>query len=212
MVLPYVYKLTHKETGEFYIGYRCKNKVSSGQDLGFYYFSSSKTVKSMGFENFDIEIMAEFFDWKEAYEFEQNLIKENFKDRMCLNKHYNINGTTKFCSAGIKMTLEQRQKLSKARTGLKLSEESKLKLRNNRNVSGSNNPFYGKKHSEECIDKMAQKMRTFSKEEEMKIILVYSSGLTLTQIHSIYKDRCSSKPIRNIINRYKKNLLKEKGL
>lgn len=74
-----------------------------------------------------------------------------------------------------------------------------------------NNPFYGKKHSLETIENAARKMRTFSEEEEMKIIIVYSSGLTITQIHSIYKDRCSSKPIRNIINRYKKNLI-QKGL
>ena len=84
-------------------------------------------------------------------------------------------------------------------------------MRNNRDRTGENNPFFGKKHTTETIEKAAQKMRTFSKEEEIKIIIVYSSGLTLTQIHSIYKDRCSSKPIRNIINRYKKNLI-QKGL
>lgn len=29
MILPYVYKLTHKETGAFYIGFRSANKVQS---------------------------------------------------------------------------------------------------------------------------------------------------------------------------------------
>ena len=38
--LPYVYKLVHKETGEFYIGFRCANKVPANEDLGIKYFTS----------------------------------------------------------------------------------------------------------------------------------------------------------------------------
>lgn len=84
MILPYVYKLTYRKTGEFYIGYRAANKVPSHLDIGIKYFSSSKKVKEIGFENFDISIVAEFFDAQDAFEFEQGLIKENFKDPFCV--------------------------------------------------------------------------------------------------------------------------------
>lgn len=47
MNLPYVYKLTHKETNQFYIGYRSANRVKSEFDLGFKYFSSSKIIKKI---------------------------------------------------------------------------------------------------------------------------------------------------------------------
>ena len=45
---PYVYKITHKETNQFYIGFRCANKVQANLDLGFKYFTSSKAVKELG--------------------------------------------------------------------------------------------------------------------------------------------------------------------
>lgn len=45
-ILPYVYKLTHKETGQFYIGFRKANKVNSNQDLGLKYFSSSSELRN----------------------------------------------------------------------------------------------------------------------------------------------------------------------
>ena len=48
-ILPYVYKLTHKETGQFYIGYRKANKVQSYCDIGIVYFSSSKEIEKLGF-------------------------------------------------------------------------------------------------------------------------------------------------------------------
>lgn len=66
MILPYVYKLTHKITGQFYIGYRAANKIIAEKDLGIKYFSSSKKVKELGFDNFNIEIVAMFFDSKDA--------------------------------------------------------------------------------------------------------------------------------------------------
>src|ERR1035437_9879323 len=59
-VSPYVYWLTHKETGQFYIGYREAHLVPSDQDLGFFYFTSSKQIKTLKFENFNHRIVAVF--------------------------------------------------------------------------------------------------------------------------------------------------------
>jgi hypothetical protein len=87
MFLPYVYIVRHKITKEFYIGMRSANKVVAEEDLGVFYFTSSKTVKN-NFENFDIEIVAYFEDQIAAFEFENSLIKEHWGNQLLLNKHY----------------------------------------------------------------------------------------------------------------------------
>lgn len=85
-IYPYVYKCTHRETGEFYIGYRRANKLPAVEDLPLYQ-TSSKFVRPR-FDEFDWEILAEFFDPTDAYRFEQEHIKENWHDPQCLNKMY----------------------------------------------------------------------------------------------------------------------------
>jgi hypothetical protein len=97
-IVPYVYKLTHKVTKQFYFGVRfSKNqKLPSHIDLGTHYFTSSKCIKQLGFDNFDTEILAEFpFDGGriDAYLLEQQLIEENFSNSLILNK--NISKTNK---------------------------------------------------------------------------------------------------------------------
>lgn len=97
--VPYVYILTHKTTNQFYIGFRCANKVPSSDDIGKFYFTSSKFVKN-NFQDFEIKILAEFFDKDFAYEYEQNLIKENFNNPLILNKHWQ--STKKYSMLGFK--------------------------------------------------------------------------------------------------------------
>lgn len=163
MILSYVYKLTHRETGEFYIGFRKSNKIKSELDLGFKYFSSSKHVKKLGFENFNIEIIAEFFKWEDAYEFEQELIKENWNNPLILNKHYFKNNSSIFkmnsknhpnykkpLSEETKRKIGEKNKISLK--GKKLSDITKEKIRVA--SKGKNNHFYGKRHSENTRNKI----------------------------------------------------------
>lgn len=112
-VLPYVYQLIHKETGQFYFGIRHANQVPSTQDLGTYYFSSSRYVKELGFENFDLIIIAEFFDKESAFYFEKTLIEEFWNSDKILNK--NIGGT--YFSYGLSHSEETKQKMSNTRKG-----------------------------------------------------------------------------------------------
>lgn len=136
MILPYVYKLTHKTTNQFYIGFRKSNKLKSEFDLGFKYFSSSKTIKELGFENFHIEIIAEFFDPKDAYDFEQNLIKENFKNPLILNKRHHADSKEKYnFLISRNMSGENNPMYGISRTG-------------------KTNPFYNKTHSTETKNKL----------------------------------------------------------
>ena|ERR1035437_2682296 len=82
-VLPYVYLCTHKETGEFYYGSRCANRTPSNVDLPLYR-TSSRRVNPI-FTEFNYFIIAEFFDKDSAYDFEQQLIHENWNNPLILN-------------------------------------------------------------------------------------------------------------------------------
>lgn len=79
---------------------RSANKVAAEEDLGVFYFTSSKKVKN-NFENFDKEIIAYFKDQASAFEFENSLIKEHWGDRLLLNKHYQ-ESMSKFSMTGCK--------------------------------------------------------------------------------------------------------------
>jgi NUMOD3 motif len=149
--LPYVYRLTHRETGKFYIGYRYKNVelgLRAEDDLGIHYYSSSKIVKPH-FEEYNTMILAEFFDKVAAIEFEQTLIKSEWGNPLLLNKAYLtmpdytvIMGVRRgqkqgeeeirkraAANTGKKRTDETRKKMSKALTGKKIvwSEERRKK-------------------------------------------------------------------------------------
>lgn len=126
---PYVYLLTHKETKQFYVGYRESNILPSEKDI-LEYKSSSKMVRALGFENFDIVIVAEFFDGDSAYDFENRLIEKHIKNPLCLNGHYTKDGKNRFKT--IEVTEETKLKISKSLTGRTrkpLSDDHKEKLR-----------------------------------------------------------------------------------
>ena len=83
---PYVYRLDNLQTKEFYIGSRVANKVPSKQDLGYEYFTSSKIVTPR-FNEFQVTIIAEFFDGDDAYNHEQYLIYCDWGNPLLLNKN-----------------------------------------------------------------------------------------------------------------------------
>ena len=137
-ILPYVYKLTHKITSKFYIGVRWVNIYPSGLDLGIRYKTSSKYVKPV-FEEFNYEIVAEFFNHEDAIDFEQQSIAENWNNPLLLNKAIQV--TKKFRCTG--HSEETKAKMSIA----KMSIAKKGKPPNNK----------GKKLSNETREKIRQK-------------------------------------------------------
>lgn len=102
MYLPYVYKMVHKTTGHFYIGMRSANKCVAELDLGVKYFTSNKIVKN-DFSMYDRFILAYFKNAEYAFIFENELIRENFKDPLILNKHFQKTFSN-FSMAGFKRT------------------------------------------------------------------------------------------------------------
>lgn len=129
---PYVYKLIHKDTKQFYIGYREANILPAKEDLGFKYKSSSKEVDKLGFNNFDIEIIKEFDDsdrksaGNEAYIFENKLIKSHMEESLCLNKFYNSETSRKFKT--VSHSASTREKIGKSQIGKVMSVESRIKM------------------------------------------------------------------------------------
>ncbi len=80
-VRPYVYYCVHNITGHYYFGYRENNiKVNLPSNLDFPLYRTSSIVVKHDFENYSWHIVAEFEFGKDAYDFEQQLIYENWEN------------------------------------------------------------------------------------------------------------------------------------
>ena len=134
-IYPYVYRLDHPVTGEFYIGYRSANKVPAEQDLGQKYFTSSKVVKPR-FNEFQITIVAEFFCAESAWDFEQELIFESWESNRVssLNLSCYFNSKKKFLPPKV-LSEEHKRKIGNSNKGRPkasrkpISEETRNKMR-----------------------------------------------------------------------------------
>lgn len=126
MCKAYVYKVVHKETGEFYFGFRCAFKTTPENDLGVVYFTSSKRVKPR-FSEFNFYILKKFTSKEEAYQYEYDLIKSEWENPLLLNQY----ARSKFTTANWKPSKELKQRWSIVRKGEK--------------HAGKNNGRYGKK-------------------------------------------------------------------
>jgi hypothetical protein len=125
--MPYVYMCTHKETGNFYIGYRESNRLPSHLDFPFY--KTSSTIVSNNFDNYDWIIIAEFFRGNDAYDAEQQLIFENWNSPLLLNKSCFFNKKRFKCES---ISDSHKQSIRTAQTGKVLSEDTKEKIRKKR--------------------------------------------------------------------------------
>lgn len=194
-IYPYVYRLDNPVTGEFYIGFRCANKVPSEQDLGHKYFTSSKLVKPRFYE-FNYQIIAEFFDKDDAFKLEQELIKENLHNNLLLNKSCFSNNTLSFIRIivtdehrrnislgrqGIKFSAEHCHNISVGQRGKVISQETRLKLSNagkNRILTDEHKNKIGQAHKNKFVTEDTRlklsshaKGRILSEEHKLRISL-----------------------------------------
>ena len=161
-VLPYAYICTHKETNQFYIGYREKNvKLNIPSHLDLPEYKTSSTTVRPDWGNYTWTIVAEFFDPSDAYTFEQQLIYDNWDNPLLLNGHCNIGknqfrctpeGIEKSAAAnrgkpawnkGIPRSAETKQKISDAsmgkpgpKKGIPRSAETKQKISDTKAKNG----------------------------------------------------------------------------
>lgn len=151
-IYPYVYRLDHPVTGEFYIGYRESNTLPAEQDLGHKYFTSSKYVKQR-FNEFNYQIIATFFDPNDAYDFEQEMIFLEWDNPLILNKHC-THGKNKW-----RLTKEGKRKISQSKIGRNNPNFNKIYTTEEKEKHSKwmkdNNPFRGKKHSTESLHLMS---------------------------------------------------------
>ena len=99
--VPYVYICTHKETNQFYIGYRMANvelNIPSHLDLPEY--KTSSTTVRPAWSNYTWTIVAEFFDPSHAYAFEQQMICDNWDNPLLLNSYYRLGEHKQFRNRG----------------------------------------------------------------------------------------------------------------
>jgi hypothetical protein len=132
----YVYIGTHLTTKQFYIGSRTSKRIKTSpeNDLGINYFTSSKIVKQLGFENFKWEIVLKSSDALEIYNAEQLLIEEHISNTLNINLFYR----KKFSTTGKVWTEQERINHSKVQKGRTISENQKAKIVIQ--VSGMGNP------------------------------------------------------------------------
>ena len=169
---PYTYLIRHRPTGKVYYGFRAANKVDPEQDLWHHYFTSSPKVQQLiaetGRDSFDVEIRRVFETKEQAVAWETRVLRRChvLQDDRWINQ--NVAGY-------IVPTEESRKKISDFHRGKAKSEAHKDKIRQG-NIgkkkpprtqeyrqrmsqlkSGSNNPMYGKSHSEETKKKIGEK-------------------------------------------------------
>lgn len=157
MSISYIYKLVEINTGQFYIGYRTIKGNDPYEDLGKMYFSSSKIIRKIGFNNFYFGIIETHDDHDTCYWREQYLIKENFKNPLILNRSYfEPNGKKVFSFYGVKMSDEQKRKISNSKIGKKINKSGPPSLETRLKISESKR---GKPHVYRDPDKMKARMQ-----------------------------------------------------
>jgi acylphosphatase len=130
---------------------------SSSNDLGVVYFTSSKLINVRNISDYDIEIIAEFYDSNDAYDLEQELIKDEWENPLLINDHYHRDGVGRWKNPG--HSTQTREKIRLARIGQRRSQESIAKQKKSsegktltethkRNLAiskvGDKNPMFGK--------------------------------------------------------------------
>lgn len=170
----YTYKLVHTKNSSFYFGSRKSSNIDPYQDLGRKYFSSSKKVKEIGFNNFYYCVLEIFTEFDLCYWNEQSLIRENINNPLCLNKSYFVKENSRriFSMSGKQQTQEHVTKRTAHRKGVKTNrtiskEQQKLMLKgkNKKYPAGYNqseeskqknrDSHLGKTHTSETKNKMS---------------------------------------------------------
>ena len=152
-----IYKLTNPQNGKVYIGCTLKKlEFRWNQGKGYWYHEDLfPDIQEIGWDNFGKEILEYCSTEKEAQEAEKKWIKKF--DSMNPEKGYNR-------TAGGKGMLdwhhteESRAKIIESNHTRVLSEETKerMSLSHKGMYDKENNPFWGKKHTDETKKKLAE--------------------------------------------------------
>ena len=174
-----VYKHT-SPSGKVYIGITCQSpekRWANGygyNQVGQEYFWNA--ICKYGWENFEHEILYDNLTYDDAIQYEIDLIalyKSNYKRYGC---DYGYNATDGGEGRRTLLSQETKNKISQSRIGRFTGEDNPNY--GNHKLAGENNPFYGKKHSEETKRKLSEsssgrpspmKGKTMSEESKQKL-------------------------------------------
>ena len=178
-VSPYTYKVENPLTGEFYIGYRSANKIPSHLDLPIYK-TSSKIVKPV-FDKFTWVILAEFANGEDAYDFEQQMIYEEWGNPLILNKRCYHNGNKFVLHSHTEETKSKMSVAQKLRGPVSDETRSKLSL----SAKGRIPHNKGKYSSEETKEKLcdAWKLRGPVSDETRSKLSLSAKGRVVSDTH-----------------------------
>lgn len=195
-----VYCHTNNLNGKKYIGITSQNsnqrfKNGNGYKSNKHFFMS---IQKYGWNNFTHEILFKNLSQAEAQEKEIYLIsKYNTRNSLygyniapggevaCgelnpwFGKHHTEDSKKKMSEArkGIPKTEVHKQKISMSNKGKKFSDESRKKMSlNHADVSGKHNPNFGKKLSDEHIQKMVEASKSQEAIAKMKKNKTWYSG------------------------------------
>lgn len=173
----YIYKVTDKVTGQFYIGSQC-----TGKTIGVDYFTSSYNEEFRSkFKSdpslFDIKIIGVLLDADTCVREENNIIYNNMfildelgnkkRNPLCLNEHYIRFGKNNFSTIGKHHSEEAKRKMSEAKKGNKSwlgkhhSEEARKKISETKK---------GRKLSEEVRRRISEGHKNINEETRQKLI------------------------------------------
>jgi hypothetical protein len=164
----YVYYIRHIPTGKFYYGSRYRHiekNIQPEDDLWKNYFSSSKKVLEMrkqdGDESFEYQIIYKDFDSDKCFRFEQNIIRENIGNLLCLNSRYFDVEKSKRIFSVFGKTLSTKgvpkSEITKERMRKPKSVEHRKKISETQKANGGNGPI---KHTEESKNKIRETLKS----------------------------------------------------
>jgi group I intron endonuclease len=155
-----IYKIECKINGKQYIGYtkqsikrRFRDHIKTSKTKNY---KLSNAIKKYGEENFIISEITRTNNKETALELEKHYIKE----LNTLGEGYNMTegGDGGATTTGRRRPESEKDRISKTLSGKPKSDEHKLNMsKKHADVSGENNPFYGKTHSEETKNKIANR-------------------------------------------------------
>ena len=162
---PYVYICIHKETGQFYIGYREDNvRLNRTSDIDFPRYRSSSKIVKPSFQDYDWYIVAECSTGIDAYDLEQQMIFENWDNSLLINKSCQHGNKKRFKSSNkgrkqsaahiAKLTAIRQNRVLPADFGQRVSEALKGKPKTEQHKKNAGAGNKGKKRDAAAREKI----------------------------------------------------------
>ena len=179
-----VYLITNKVNDKRYVGITTKKlRRRFNKHVRDNEFFLGKAIKKYGKENFKIELIEKV-----------NIDKLNDREIYWIKKYNTFKGKDYNATAGgcglkgMKHTEETKQKISNSQKGNFKGKDNPMY---GADLSGDNNPMYGKKHKKETKQKISQKALERFKDPQNHPRTKYSKELCLT-IYNEYKNSNTS--------------------